>query len=154
MGMTKQNYSKYWGGLIAFMKERGYLPEDWDKAISRDTRQRIYTYPLLGDELRISAGASPGLANESPYIQVDLTANPTSAAKSKFLNLHAERVVINKEINSDPPVKWFIRSESEESWALTRRYAVPQDERDWSNQYEWLARTLDAFNKAFRKRIV
>lgn len=152
-GMTKQIYVRYWSGLITLMKKRDFLPSDWDKAISNTTRQRIFTFPNFGDELRISAGASPGIASESPYIQVDLTANPNPRAKSVFLSLYGQRGVIKSEINSDPPISWDPRDEEEESWAWSRKYAVPQEEKDWNNQYEWLAKTLVAFNEAFRQRI-
>lgn len=152
-GMTKQTYVRYWSGLVVFMKKRKHLPEDWDKAISDTTRQRVYTFPQMGDDVRISAGASPGIPSEAPYIQVDFTANPNPNGKSVFMRLCGQRGVINNEINSDPPVRWDIRGEKEESWARTRKYAVPQNEGDWDDQYEWFAETLVAFNEAFKKRI-
>jgi len=151
--MSKHDYTRYWNGLVAFMRAQNFLPDDWNKTISDTTRQRIYTFPATGDELRISAGASPGLASESPYIQVDLTANPKADAKAMFMNLYQQRGIINSEINSDPPVRWDIRGEKEESWARTRRYAVPQEESTWRIQYEWLAPTLFAFNEAIRTRL-
>src|SRR5687768_3763866 len=128
--MTKETYVRYWSGLIAFMKRHGSLPGEWDRAISNSTRQRIFTFPNFGDELRISAGASPGISSESPYIQVDLTANANSIAKAVFSGLYEQRGTINNEINSDSPVRWDTRDENEESWARSRKYAVPQEERD------------------------
>jgi Domain of unknown function (DUF4268) len=148
-GLTKQTYSRYWSGLIDFMKRRGYLPLDWNKAISGTSRQRIYS--LKGDDVRISAGASPGAGNESPYIQVDLTVNPNE--KAIFISLNEQRSIITKEINSDDRVFWEPRGSDEENWVRTQKYAVPQNERDWNEQYEWLAKMLIAFNDAFKKRV-
>jgi hypothetical protein len=55
--------------------------------------------------VRISAGASPGIASESPYIQVDLTANPNADAKAIFMTWYQQRGSIT-EMNSDPQVRW------------------------------------------------
>lgn len=146
---TEDFYTRYWAGLIAYMRARGIALEQ--RSHSKEARQIIGTTWASG-KIRIAAGLHRP-AREAHSIHVDVTMD-MPMAKRWFAYLQQYEPTIKREVGmKDGRWEWNLRIEQSESHIILRRLAHPDDERSRLEKYEWFAEKLVAFHDAFRPRI-
>jgi hypothetical protein len=146
----QQLHLKYWQGFIDYMTR--HYPEYQHRAPSKESYQ-IVPPTRVGDRIRIAAGITRG---EQNTMRVDLTLinERRDLAKQWFKQLANERSSIVRDVNISDGAKWEWneRPEDPESHIILKKYAPPE-ERNWEEQYAWMAEGIDRFHQVFGPRI-
>jgi len=145
MGMTPSELQRYWRGFISHM-EAQYPDAYLHRSPSKNNRQ-IVPPDWFGGAMRIAAGLNWGKENS---IQVDVTLNHASKEITKawyeFLMKDERRLRSQLVSNSDEKWRPDVRLENPESWIVLKRHSYPE-ERNWNEQYQWLAEKVDIFHR-------
>jgi hypothetical protein len=143
----KRFNQKYWGALLRYMAEREMLRHPRNPYT--DNSQIIDSWP----EASIRSAAK--FNRKLKWIHVDLTLDGPDA-KQRFRELEKDKGAIQRQVGATSG-EWFWKEREglgEEAHIILRMDSTnPNDEKDWSRQHAWMAKTLVAFRAAFESRI-
>lgn len=137
----RQMQLEYWTQFSAYIAEhstlikpRKALPQYWmDFAIGR-SGFALVTY----------------ISVEERYIAVGLNIYGLDSA-TRLRALYESKDAIEREIGS--PLRWNELTDKKSRISLARHDTDPSDRDQWPEQHRWLLETLEAFHRAFARRI-
>ncbi len=132
---------KYWTGLCEHLDRR-------DSYLQQPTANESYYQDLKIGIRGVSLRARQTIRRKE--ISASLVMKGVNAT-GRFYSLRVQEEEIEKDFGDK--LEWSAKAKSEKSVAFRNKDTDPTDERDWPNQHEWLADTLEKLYDVFHPRL-